>query len=339
MSTCHQEIDILQRDIALKESLSRISLSEFPECLALSEFLKASGSKPSSLDDYTHIVMEELQSWREPWMTPKKMPDLTAEDTKLVDAWRYSNFDKTLREQLLQNVRQLEENVGGSQDPSPDHVSDIIAELRAEGDWNDCETEQAGETTLGIVERGDDPDLKNNAYQPHSDGRLCNLLERWVRSQIKEQSLVFVEWKAPTNRPLVGFAPARFGMETLDFTQHSTTAELDHSFANSKEYMGWQETILEPPSLIRPQTAAKSPENSLEVSVQYLRALIAAQTPEEREAFAAAYLRMASCVTRVTQAEKMAYGESKWSWSRLARDDNWFHCRKLLQILANTCEI
>ncbi len=48
-----------------------------------------------------------------------------------------------------------------------------------------------------INEKDGDFDTHNRAYQPHTDGRLYNLLERRVRPQ--EQPLVFVEWRAPTN--------------------------------------------------------------------------------------------------------------------------------------------
>lgn len=87
MNTCRREIEVRRRDIALEESLSHLNFLEFTECHALSDALKAGGEQ-STLDKYTQIVLEELQSWRDPWITPEKLPSITARDVKLVEDWR-----------------------------------------------------------------------------------------------------------------------------------------------------------------------------------------------------------------------------------------------------------
>ncbi len=54
--------------------------------------------------------MEELQSWRDPWITPEKLPSITARDVKLVEDWRYSNVDKTQTEQIHQDAKKFDDD-------------------------------------------------------------------------------------------------------------------------------------------------------------------------------------------------------------------------------------
>jgi hypothetical protein len=310
----------------LEESLSHLNFLEFTECHALSDALKAGGEQ-STLDKYTQIGMEELQSWRDPWITPEKLPSITARDVKLVEDWRYSNVDKTQTEQLHQDAKKFDDD-GEDLRNTPQKVFEDTL-WNAEDNRSEAEEERDGEMFDDINEKDGDFDTHNRAYQPHTDGRLYNLLERRVRPQ--EQPLVFVEWRAPTNGPLVGHSPARFGLKTLDLTTKSNVASTNNSDTKNERHTALQETMAEPSESIESDTA----EQSVEESVGYLRALIAAQTPKERNTFFATCRRMASNVKRTVEAEI----ETKWSWSKLARDDNWYHCRRLLQMLAHICEM
>jgi hypothetical protein len=103
--TCRQEIEILQGDVALKDSLGRMSLADLPACRALSTSLQQRGSKLSLLDRYTINVTEELISWIEPWMMPEKLPSLTTEDIDTVKKWRSSNYDNIQRDQIREKAR------------------------------------------------------------------------------------------------------------------------------------------------------------------------------------------------------------------------------------------
>ncbi len=137
--------------------------------------------------------------------------------------------------------------------------------------------------------------------------------------------------ESPNEWALVGHSPARFGLKTLDLTTKSNFASTNDSDTKNKRHTALQETMAEPSESIESDTA----EQSVEESVGYLRALIAAQTPKERNTFLATCRRVASNVKRTVEAEI----ETKWSWSKLARDDNWYHCRRLLQMLAHICEM
>lgn len=99
-------------------------------------------------------------------------------------------------------------------------------------------------------------------------------------------------------------------MKTLDLTTKSNFASTNDSDTKNERHTALQETMAEPSESIESDTA----EQSVEESVGYLRALIAAQTPKERNTFFATCRRMASNVKRTVEAEI----ETKWSWSKLA---------------------
>jgi hypothetical protein len=65
--------------------------------------------------------------------------------------------------------------------------------------------------------------------------------------------------------------------------------------------------------------------------VSYLDHIITHQTPQERDAYEATCKRMAGCVSRPALAQEARFTTA---WSELTRDDDWWHCRRLVQMLA-----
>jgi hypothetical protein len=61
----------------------------------------------------------------------------------------------------------------------------------------------------------------------------------------------------------------------------------------------------------------------------YLNEIISSRNPTEKFAYEESCKRMCACTSRPVGAEVEYSG-----WNQLARDDNWWHCRRLLQMLA-----
>ncbi len=77
------EVNELQQQIGLRESLASLPLLNLPESKALFEHLTVT---PLVLlvDKFTDLVFDELEQWRERWMKMGRLADLTEEDMELV---------------------------------------------------------------------------------------------------------------------------------------------------------------------------------------------------------------------------------------------------------------
>lgn len=169
-------------------------------------------------------------------------------------------------------------------------------------DASDCDSEDGISLGIEDLHIGTGP-WKQGEGQYSQEGKfgtLYTLLARRVRFRLP-QPQVFKGWHAPTTGALLGAPPSRFG-----------TAP-------------WQ-----------PGARGKSTEETLADAQDYLCKIVQQQTPAEREAYRATCRRMRACTSRPPQAlEHNLYS----LWSVLARDDDWWHCRRLLQMLARNPDL
>jgi hypothetical protein len=159
----------------------------------------------------------------------------------------------------------------------------------------------------GLAEDGDNDRGgrgRGRFSQDSQQGVLYALLASRVRIEVAEPK-VFQDWRAPTTGALLGQPPSRFG--TVPWAMPSP-----------------QQPV---PGPVRRDTTTDNARS-------YLERIIEQRTPAERVAYEATCKRMCSCTARPAGAEvhKMVS-----LWSPLIRDDNWWHCRRLTQMLAVEC--
>lgn len=137
-----------------------------------------------------------------------------------------------------------------------------------------------------------------------------------MRKRIIPQPLVFSKWICPTSGPLVGLPPARFDEADwylIEDPSQKETAEqtIDTTFDHS------------------PIPAPLSETSHYKRSVQYLEMVLNTQTPKERQEYESILRQIAACNARPPFQK---YG-SKGSWLSTLKDDDWWHFRRLLQML------
>ena len=149
------------------------------------------------------------------------------------------------------------------------------------------------------------------------------------------QPIVFNDWRAPTTSALLRTLVVRFGLPAWDPSQNpvpkSVIAE-DPVPAGIRGYLqsfskGRKLSVEDFLSSLTP-----SRDNVFDEAVQYLNMIITSQTSEEKKRYMAICKRMCECTSRPEGADLLP--SLAVSWSLVARDDDWWHCRRLLQMLA-----
>jgi hypothetical protein len=72
---------------------------------------------------------------------------------------------------------------------------------------------------------------------------------------------------------------------------------------------------------------AREHKEAYEDSVSYAKMVISTRTVQEKSDYEKICQRMLACTSRPPGAEKLAKNAG---WSRKLRDDNWWHCRRIL---------
>ncbi|KAN0089486.1 hypothetical protein V8E51_019746 [Hyaloscypha variabilis] len=170
--------------------------------------------------------------------------------------------------------------------------------------------------------------------QEHKYARLYLLLTDRVRLRIPNQPKVFVDWRVPTNGPLLGFSPARFGVATWDPTCmlfHAIDVKCNDGINNSLRTDGPDPEKLH-------EDASSSGSYSLRITIDeaiiYFKRVVSDRTEEERTRYQKICRKMMACTSRPPRLENLP---PKIGWSSTIRDDDWWHVRRLLQMLAVEC--
>ncbi|KAG4414529.1 hypothetical protein IFR04_012330 [Cadophora malorum] len=146
-------------------------------------------------------------------------------------------------------------------------------------------------------------------------GRMYLVLEKYARKKITPQPKVFCKWSCPTGGPLMGNPPARF-----DEGYWSSFDKLgQHDFGGKYA----QERSAEFP----PSTAVNDTQN-YKRCIRYLDLLLETQTVEEKADYDVIVERMAALSSRSFEKTGPCV-----PWSSNVRDDNWWHIRRLVQML------
>jgi hypothetical protein len=167
--------------------------------------------------------------------------------------------------------------------------------------------------------------------------RLYLLLLAQVRHKIPKPK-VFTDWRAPTTGALIGFSPARFGVLSWDptpppanFVQFDSSFGEDDAGLNKAESESFTKARRHSITALEAAASASPKDtNTFDEAVKYLLNVILSQTPLEKLRYEAICRRMAKCATRPAEAESIA---AQCMWSAKVRDDDWWHVRRLLQML------
>jgi hypothetical protein len=215
--------------------------------------------------------------------------------------------------------------------------SNIIPPLTAEpAPIQDGNTRSEGREE---VQSSAEPKASNRPIPPL---KLLVLLRGKVLQEVRTPA-VFTDWKAPTTGALLGSSPARFGvapweLEPSSVVQSIIARDTDSRSADYVEAQSFSDarrlSIAERERL----SVDSDAENTFQESVEYMKNIIATRTSKEKEDYESICKRMSGCETRPAEAERIL-SRPDWSWSTLAiyRDDDWWHCRRLLQMIAQRC--
>ena len=120
------------------------------------------------------------------------------------------------------------------------------------------------------------------------------------------QPQVFSDWRPPTTGALLGSSPSRFGFEPWN-------PEPQIPEANAGTAAWYNQTI------------------------DYMAKVVESRTPQEEAQFDAICRRMMQCTTRPPSIAQKSTEVSGWTTE--IRADDWLHCRRLLQMLAQRFEL
>jgi hypothetical protein len=165
---------------------------------------------------------------------------------------------------------------------------------------------------------------------------LYNILESRVRFSLRKQPRVFHHWMTPTTGALLGAPPARFGFEPWEPDRKSLMTPIVRAGGLGETKADIRaRSICDARRLSRaeavPANVRQKSQEVLDTSVEYARKIIAEQTQEEKTSYNTICKRMSECITRPQGAENLPY---QIKWCKVARDDDWWHVRRLLQMLA-----
>ncbi|KAH8791669.1 hypothetical protein BGZ57DRAFT_874959 [Hyaloscypha finlandica] len=170
-------------------------------------------------------------------------------------------------------------------------------------------------------DQGDQEDQAEPGYdngQSAGVGRLYTILCRYARKRVKPQPLAFCKWNCPTSGPLIGHPPARFDEADWDLVDGLGRDETGENVA--------EEMYLDQ----EPQRGPVNETRNYKKCIQYLELVLTTQQPEEKEDYATIVSRMAACNSRNFQKHHTTAAP----WSTNLRDDDWWHFRRLLQMLS-----
>ncbi|KAK0105405.1 hypothetical protein ONS95_004222 [Cadophora gregata] len=122
------------------------------------------------------------------------------------------------------------------------------------------------------------------------------------------QPMIFTDWRPPTTGALLGSSPSRFGFEPwTPNPEKATGAQLD-------QYM--------------------------DTTCAYLNKITTLRTPEEEEHYDSICRTMMACTSRpLNISKRVTVTTAPIGWSRETGHDSWFHCRRLLQMLAQKSKL
>ncbi|KAE9373249.1 hypothetical protein N431DRAFT_534510 [Stipitochalara longipes BDJ] len=295
------EIVKMRRDVGLKKAVGHLHLPNFPGCQALSQELVQDQYESSLLHTYTTTAFTLLEGW--PGIDQKldRLPDLTDEEEKMV------------------SVEGVED---GDDDGTDDKGPDIDEAVDDDSDGKD-EISRAEE-----VHPNEDEEAPANASEWGQQGRfrqLHTILKNRVKIYLSEP-FVFKQWRCPTSGPLLGIPPARFGIRTWEPRLQRQAVEQDITLPFTMARRLSQSQL----------SGQYSRTKCLEESIEYLKLIITSQTTLERDQYSKICLEMASCTSRPEWATEI---KRLGVWSQKIGTDNWWHCRRLLQMLAKICAI
>jgi len=157
--------------------------------------------------------------------------------------------------------------------------------------------------------------------------KLHSLLSARVNVMFPTETKVFCDWRAPTTGALSGSPPARFNAEPWE-PDHNMLAKLlniDRDGINKTQSLTdvCEHTL----------SNKKSPQmvqERLQDARQFLEDILANQTALERAEYHKICKRMGECTSRPSTSK---FVRDNPAWSIYSRDDDWWHCRRLLQML------
>lgn len=158
------------------------------------------------------------------------------------------------------------------------------------------------------------------------------LLQRRVRENIPDQPLVFHDWMTLITGALIGASLARFGFEPWEPDRKSFMGPISTAGSLGETMMeNRARSISDAQSFFKVEaTLALDRQEIFDSSVNYAKRIIAEQTPKERESYGVICRRMSGCTTRPEGEGHLPYDVQ---WCTIARDDDWWHARRLLQML------
>jgi hypothetical protein len=169
--------------------------------------------------------------------------------------------------------------------------------------------------TMANFQRVANEKIGSDTGQRAEVGRMYTTLLKYTRKRIQPQPLVFCKWNCPTSGPLIGHPPPRF--DEVDWDLADGLGQMDIAANGAGGSLGH----------VTPRTPVNKTHNYRRC-IQYLDLLLETQNPEEKDDYEAIVNRMAACNSRTFQKHG-----SMAPWSTNIRDDDWWHIRRIVQML------
>jgi hypothetical protein len=171
---------------------------------------------------------------------------------------------------------------------------------------------------------------------------MYQLLRKEIRQKIP-QPRVFTDWREPTTGALLGSPPARFGASSWTpdpdpVIQSIMARDADLRSAHDIEMQSYTDAR-RLSNTARPQWPSDSEaKDAFGQSVKYLENIITTRTAKEKRDYELICERMSSCDTRPAGADQIPANPGwRWKWLAISRDDDWWHRRRLLQMIFHFC--
>ncbi|CZR59126.1 uncharacterized protein PAC_09018 [Phialocephala subalpina] len=304
LRTCRHEINQTQSLIRLRNTLALIPCHEAHSCLEkCHDYLKSQREIPSLVDQFTTAVLDELEFWKQPWMMLNNLPGLEPSDMDIDETYKRPKEYQPKGKGCERESEELPSGSGGYDSPD-----------------DDFEDHTQSASTGRQVNR-----------QDHNYGKLYLILSDWVLAKMTPSPMVFKRWRTLTSGPLLGSPPARFQTETWDPPRLPVVSA---KVSDEKSGGPNQETI-NMPTDYPDRSIPKHEPSDYEKSVLYTTNIRKSQTAKEKGEFEGIIQRMRACTSRPPGADKLA---QHVDWGSVLRDDNWYHCRRLLQMIAQRCQ-
>lgn len=312
------QLSEVQSEVSFMESLNCLDMNDVPSAKPLLQLLNGKPPESSLLEQMTRYITGKLQFWSQPWMKLGELPGLSASDMGSVEgAAGEHHFQWGL-------------NDGLHGDESGDKSGN-------ENDVGDESGDESGNENEVGNESGDENRREKDGGKEKQEATVYILLRRMILQTVRSPE-VFNDWRAPTTGALLRTSPARFGavpweLEPLAVAQSiiAENTDLDDSdrltgFLNARRLSSATE--------IGVDLTTSTIDRNVAETKDYVDKIISSRTPTEKFAYEASCRRMCGCTTRPTEAEVEGSSVVFSRWSKLVRDDNWWHCRRLLQMLA-----